>query len=68
MMEGPEKEARHGKGWMFGRIYCNREDKRIVLKRPRSGFGYTVNFGNKWTWVLSILAVFALVILVRVLF
>lgn len=68
MMEGPEKEARHGKGWIFGQIYCNREDKRIVLKRPRSGFGYTVNFGNKWTWVLSILAVFALVILVRVLF
>lgn len=53
-------------GWMTGRLYFNREDKRVIVRRPRSGFGYTMNFGNKWTWVFSILFVIIIVILVSI--
>lgn len=51
-------------GWLTGRLYFNREDKRVIIKRPQSGFGYTMNLGNKWTWVFYAIVVF---ILVRVL-
>ncbi|MCM1540133.1 MAG: hypothetical protein NC121_02610 [Blautia sp.] len=50
-------------GWVTGRLYFNIEDKRVVIKRPQSGFGYTMNLGNKWTWIFSIV-VFIIVILV----
>lgn len=69
-MEGSEKtsaESRNGNGWIFRRIYFNKEDKRIIIKRPQSGFGYTMNLGNKWTWVFDILVIFVLGILVYVL-
>ena len=54
-------------GWLTGRLYFNREDKRVIIKRPRSGFGYTMNLGNKWTWIFNIVFVIIIVTLVRVL-
>ncbi len=53
-------------GWLIGRIYFNRKDKRVIIKRPR-GFGYSMNFGNKWTWIFHIILVIIIVILVSVL-
>ncbi|MCM1223854.1 MAG: hypothetical protein NC548_56320 [Lachnospiraceae bacterium] len=53
-------------GWLTGRLYCNRDDKRVVIKRPQSGFGYTMNLGNKWTWIFSMIVAMIIVILVRV--
>ena len=54
-------------GWFSGRLYFNREDKRVMIKRPRSGFGYTVNWGNKWTWIFHVIFVIIIVIFARVL-
>lgn len=54
-------------GWLIGRLYFNREDKRVIIKRPRSGFGYTINLGNKRTWLFIIIFVIIIVILVSVL-
>ena len=54
-------------GWLTGRLYFNREDKRVIIRRPRSGFGYTMNLGNKWTWIFNIIFVIIIVTLVRVL-
>lgn len=54
-------------GWLTGRLYFNREDKRVIIKRPQNGLGYTVNLGNKWTWIFRIAFAIAIVILVRVL-
>lgn len=54
-------------GWVTGRLYFNKEDKRVIIKRPQSGFGYTMNLGNKWTWIFSIVVVFVIVILAGVL-
>ena len=53
----------YNNGWITGRIYFNKEDKRIIIKRPQSGFGYTMNLGNKWTWVFNILFILIAVIL-----
>ena len=53
-------------GWITGRIYFSKEDKRIIVKRPQSGFGYTMNLGNKWTWVFHILVILIVVILIFV--
>lgn len=52
--------------WLAGRLYFNREDKRVIIKRPRNGFGYTMNLGNKWTWIFNIFLVIIIVILVSI--
>ncbi len=51
------KSSNRDDGWLAGRLYFNRENKRIIIKRPRSGFGYTMNLGNKWVWILNIIIV-----------
>lgn len=37
--------------WIWGIFYFNRED-RAVFVEARTGIGYTLNFGNIWSWVL----------------
>ena len=61
-----KKSRDYNSGWITGRIYFNKEDKRIIIKRPQSGFGYTMNLGNKWTWVFNIFVILVVVILVRI--
>lgn len=61
------KSNNRDNGWLNGRLYFNRNDKRVLSKRPRSGFGYTMNLGNKWTWIFHIIFVIIIVILVNVL-
>lgn len=61
------KASNRDDGWLTGRLYFNRQDKRVIIKRPQSGLGYTVNLGNKWTWIFSIVFVTIIVTLVRVL-
>jgi len=61
------KSSNKDDGWLTGRLYFNREDKRVIIKRPQSGFGYTMNLGNTWTWIFNIIVVIITVILVSVL-
>ena len=61
------KSSNRDDGWLTGRLYFNREDKKVIIRRPQSGFGYTINLGNKWTWIFNIIFVIIIVILVRVL-
>lgn len=37
--------------WKWGLIYVNRADPSILVEK-RFGVGYTLNFGNRWTWAL----------------
>lgn len=48
------KSSNNDNGWLIGRLYFNREDKRVIIKRPNSGSGYTMNLGNKWTWIFTV--------------
>lgn len=61
------KSGNRDDGWLTGRLYFSKKDKRVIIRRPRSGFGYTMNLGNKWTWIFSIIVVIITVILVSVL-
>jgi uncharacterized membrane protein len=36
--------------WKWGMIYVNPADPSILVEK-RFGIGYTVNLGNRWSWV-----------------
>jgi uncharacterized membrane protein len=38
--------------WHAGGIYYNPGDPALLVEKP-TGMGYTVNFGNHWSWVLT---------------
>jgi len=40
--------------------WYNREDWRLFVPK-RYGYGWTLNFANRWTWLLSGAMVFALI-------
>ena len=60
------KSKNRDDGWLIGRLYFNREDKRVIIKRPGSGFGYTFNFGNRWTWIWNLIFVIIIAVFVNV--
>jgi uncharacterized membrane protein len=37
--------------WRWGLVYVNPADPSILIEK-RFGIGYTLNFGNRWTWVV----------------
>ena len=49
------------KCWKWGIFYVNRDDPKIFVPK-RYGIGYTLNFGNRWSWaaVAMILVAIAL--------
>lgn len=34
-------------------IYYNPDDPAFLVEK-RAGFGWTLNYGNKWAWVFSV--------------
>ncbi len=40
--------------WRAGIFYVNREDPALFVEK-RFGIGYTLNFGNPWSWVMMAL-------------
>ncbi len=40
--------------WQGVIFYKNPKDPRLFV-RKRSGLGYTLNFGNRWSWVVTAL-------------
>ena len=47
--------------WKWGIFYVNRDDPAL-LARKRYGIGYTLNFGNRWSWAILALIVVAIVL------
>lgn len=37
--------------WKWGIFYFNPDDPAILVEK-RFGIGYTINFGNRWSWVI----------------
>ena len=48
---------------MTGRIYVNTDDLNILVKRKTSG-AWTMNLGNKWSWVIMGMEVLIIVFIV----
>jgi uncharacterized membrane protein len=44
--------------WKWGLLYVNPADPSILVEK-RFGIGYTLNFGNRWTWVVLALLLLA---------
>jgi uncharacterized membrane protein len=44
--------------WKWGLFYVNSADPSILVEK-RFGIGYTLNFGNRWTWVVLALLLVA---------
>lgn len=59
------KSSKIDNGWVTGRLYFNKEDNRVIIKRPQ-GVGYTMNLGNKKTWIFNIIVVTIIVMAVRI--
>lgn len=49
--------------WRWGIVYYNPDDPALLLEK-RVGFGWTLNYGNKWSWVCSV-AILAIPVLLR---
>jgi uncharacterized membrane protein len=39
--------------WKWGQLYFNPDDPALIVEK-RFGIGYTLNFGNRWSWVLML--------------
>jgi uncharacterized membrane protein len=42
--------------WYLGGIYYNPQDPTVFVQK-RFGFGYTFNFGSRWSWILMAVVV-----------
>ncbi|MCP5119576.1 MAG: hypothetical protein GY953_52930 [bacterium] len=38
--------------WKWGQFYYNPSDPALIVEK-RFGFGHTLNFGNRWSWLLA---------------
>jgi hypothetical protein len=50
---GPIGDRTADDRWIGGLLYFNTTDPALLVER-RMGIGWTVNFGNPWSWVLVI--------------
>jgi uncharacterized membrane protein len=58
--QGPIGDRTADTRWIGGLLYFNPTDPAVLVER-RMGIGWTMNFGNPWSW-LTLLAVAAIVI------
>jgi uncharacterized membrane protein len=49
--EPPIGDHTPDEAWKLGQFYYNPSDPSLVVEK-RFGIGYTLNFGNRWSWVL----------------
>jgi uncharacterized membrane protein len=51
--------------WKYGVFYFNRDDPALfVPKRFGLNFGYTLNFANRWSWVVLVVSLLPAVALI----
>ena len=51
--------------WKYGVFYFNRDDPALfVPKRFGLNLGYTLNFANRWSWVVLVVSLFPVVALI----
>lgn len=51
--------------WKWGIFYFNPDDPALFVPK-RHGFGYTLNFANRWSWVVMAILLFAIVVPISV--
>jgi uncharacterized membrane protein len=51
---GPAGDRTPDSCWKWGVFYINPRDPALFVEK-RFGIGYTINLGNRWSWILAIL-------------
>jgi uncharacterized membrane protein len=51
------------RSWIWGQLYYNRADPALFVEK-RMGLGYTLNLGNRLSWLVVFLAILALAVTV----
>jgi uncharacterized membrane protein len=46
--------------WKWGMFYVNPSDPALFVEK-RFGIGYTVNFGNRWSWIFLVITLLPLI-------
>jgi len=57
-----ESDSRNSDPWI-GLFYVNNSDKRVLVPKRTPGMGWTLNFGNPYSYILLILIVLLIVLL-----
>ena len=61
--EQPVGDRTPDAAWKWGLFYYNPDDVTLFVEK-RFGIGYTVNWANRWSWTLMVLASLPIVLLV----
>lgn len=48
---------------MLGRIYINKDDSNIFVRRRKGLYAWTMNLGNKWSWIIMCAELLVIVII-----
>ncbi len=51
---GPAGDQTPDSCWKWGLFYINPRDPALFVQK-RFGIGYTINLGNRWSWILALL-------------
>ena len=57
---GPAGDRTPDACWKWGLFYINRKDPALFVEK-RFGVGYTVNLGNRWSWIFLAITLLPLV-------
>ena len=50
-LQAPAADGTPDRCWKLGLVYFNRSDPSLFVAK-RFGLGYTINFGNRWSWAV----------------
>jgi uncharacterized membrane protein len=59
---GPSSDRTPDACWKWGMFYINPNDPALFVEK-RFGIGYTVNLGNRWSWILVVITLLSLIFL-----
>jgi uncharacterized membrane protein len=58
---GPVGDRTPDACWKWGMFYINPSDPALFVEK-RFGIGYTVNFGNRWSWIFLVITLLPLIV------
>jgi uncharacterized membrane protein len=58
---GPSGDRTPDACWKWGMFYINPNDPALFVEK-RFGIGYTVNLGNRWSWIFLVITLLPLIL------
>lgn len=51
---------------MLGKLYINKDDSNIFVRRKKGFYSWTMNLGNKWSWIIMCAELLLIIFIVLV--